>query len=179
MAFSRDTSTPPPSTAKVRVAGPLVTGTGTGSAPEGSEPSTTEVASTASESRRRTRVSPGASSTPGSRRASRPQGSSSTSAPENSWAGEATTRVVSTLTRFDLAGGPYNAVQAARGREGSFTGSISYAVEILDASTQELLGAYVAKQYPNAWNLGATFGRLDAARVGIDKGAEELLAQLR
>ena len=90
-----------------------------------------------------------------------------------------TTRVVSTLTRFDLAGGPYNAVQAARGREGSFTGSISYAVEILDASTQELLGAYVAKQYPNAWNLGATFGRLDAARVGIDKGAEDLLAQLR
>jgi hypothetical protein len=90
-----------------------------------------------------------------------------------------TTRVVSTLTRFDLAGGPYNAVQAARGREGAFTGSISYAVEILDASTQELLGAYVAKQYPNAWNLGATFGRLDAAQVGIDKGAADLLAQLR
>ena len=61
----------------------------------------------------------------------------------------------------------------------TLTGSISYVVEILDASTQELLGAYVAKQYPNAWNLGATFGRLDAARVGIDKGAEELLAQLR
>ncbi|WP_377153068.1 DUF3313 domain-containing protein [Roseateles sp. UC29_93] len=90
-----------------------------------------------------------------------------------------TTRVVSTFTRFDLAGGPYNAVQAVRGKEGAFTGSISYAVEILDASTQELLGAYVTKQYPNAWNLGATFGRLDAARVGIDKGAEDLLAQLR
>src|SRR6185295_11561692 len=32
-----------------------------------------------------------------------------------------TTRGVSTITRFDLAGGPYNAVQAARGKEGAFT----------------------------------------------------------
>jgi hypothetical protein len=89
-----------------------------------------------------------------------------------------TTRGVSTLTRFDLAGGPYNAVQAARGKEGAFTGSVSYAVEIYDAATQEVLAAFVSKQYPNAWNLGATFSRLEAARVGIDKGAEELLGQL-
>ena len=90
-----------------------------------------------------------------------------------------TTRGLSTFLRFDLAGGPYNAVQAARGKEGAFTGSISYAVEIFDASTHELLNAFVTKQYPNAWNLGATFGTLDAARVGIDKGAAELLAQLQ
>jgi hypothetical protein len=89
-----------------------------------------------------------------------------------------TTRGVSTLTRFDLAGGPYNAVQAARGKEGAFTGSVSYAVEIYAAATQEVLAAFVSKQYPNAWNLGATFSRLEAARVGIDKGAEELLGQL-
>jgi hypothetical protein len=80
-----------------------------------------------------------------------------------------TTRGVSTLTRFDLAG---------RGKEGAFTGSVSYAVEIYDAATQEVLAAFVSKQYPNAWNLGATFSRLEAARVGIDKGAEELLGQL-
>lgn len=90
-----------------------------------------------------------------------------------------TTRGISTLTRFDLAGGPYNVVQAVRGREGSFTGSVSYAVELLDSSNDELLGAYVTKQYPNAWNLGATFGTLDAARVGMSKGAEDLLAQLK
>jgi hypothetical protein len=81
--------------------------------------------------------------------------------------------------RFDLAGGPYNAVQAARGKEGAFTGSVSYAVEIFDSTTEELLMAYVSKQYPNAWNLGATFGRMNAANVGLEKGAEDLLAQLR
>lgn len=90
-----------------------------------------------------------------------------------------TTRGVSTLSRFDLAGGPYNAVQAARGREGALTGSVSFAVELLDSGTNELLGAYVTKQYPNAWNLGATLGALDAAQVGIKKGAQDLLAQLK
>src|SRR5438034_5146900 len=34
-----------------------------------------------------------------------------------------TTRGLSTFTRFDIAGGPYNIVQAIRGKEGSFTGS--------------------------------------------------------
>lgn len=90
---------------------------------------------------------------------------------------KATTRGVSTFTRFDLAGGPYNAVQAIRGKEGTFTGSVSYAVEIFDASGGELLEAFVAKQFPNAWNLGATLGKLDAARTGIEKGADQLAAQ--
>jgi hypothetical protein len=90
-----------------------------------------------------------------------------------------TTRGLSTFMRFDLAGGPYNAVQAARGKEGAFTGSVSYAVEVFDSTTEELLMAYVSKQYPNAWNLGATFGRMNAANVGLEKGAEDLLAQLR
>ena len=31
---------------------------------------------------------------------------------------------LSTASRFDLAGGPYNLVQAARGKEGAFTGSV-------------------------------------------------------
>jgi hypothetical protein len=89
------------------------------------------------------------------------------------------TPVVSTYTRFDLLlGGPYNAVQAARGKEGAFTGSVSYAVEIYDASTNQLLGAYVAKQYPNPFNLKATLGKRKASIAGIEKGADQLLAYL-
>ncbi len=84
------------------------------------------------------------------------------------------TPVLSTLSRFDLLGGPYNAVQAVRGKEGALTGSVSFAVEIYAASTNELLAAYVSKQYPNAWNLGAGMGALSASRTGIDKGADEL-----
>lgn len=90
-----------------------------------------------------------------------------------------TTRVVSTVLRFDLAGGPYNAVQAARDKEGALTGSVSYAVEVFDASSNRLLYAYVSKQFPNAWNLGATLGKLDASKVGIDKGADDLVARLK
>ena len=88
------------------------------------------------------------------------------------------TPFLSTLSRFDLLGGPYNAVQAARGKEGALTGSVSFAVEIYSASTNELLAAYVSKEYPNAWNLGASIGSLSASKTGIDKGADELVAFL-
>lgn len=89
------------------------------------------------------------------------------------------TPLLSTLTRFDLSGGIYNGVQAIRGGEGIFTGSVSYAVEIHDAAADRLLEAFVTKQYPNAYNIPASMGALAAARTGIEKGAEELAAQLR
>lgn len=92
--------------------------------------------------------------------------------------GATTTPVISTLSRFDIAGGLYNGVQAVRGREGAFTGYVMYAVEIYDASTNRLLRAYVSKQYPNPMNIGASFGSLSAAKTGIDKGADALVAQL-
>jgi hypothetical protein len=90
-----------------------------------------------------------------------------------------TTQVISTLLRFDIAGGLYNGVQSIRGGEGSLTGSVFYAVEIYDASTNQLLDAYVTKQYPVAMNVGATFGSLHAAKTGINKGADALVAQLK
>ena len=89
------------------------------------------------------------------------------------------TAVVSTVTRFDLVGAPYNIVQSVRGKEGMFIGSVSYSVEIYDAASNRLLKAYVTKQYPNAMNVGASFGKLGASKTGIEKGATELLAQLK
>ncbi|MTV37863.1 DUF3313 domain-containing protein [Duganella radicis] len=89
------------------------------------------------------------------------------------------TAVVSTFTRFDLVGLPYNTVQSLRGREGIFMGSVSYAVAVYDAMDDRLLKAYQARQYPNAMNVSATIGALSAARTGLEKGAEELLTQLQ
>ena len=91
---------------------------------------------------------------------------------------ETSTAVLSTLSRFDIAGSIYNGVQAARGGEGMLTGSVSYVVEIFDATTSKLLSAYITKQYPGPYNLGATMGSLSASEVGIDKGADALLKQL-
>lgn len=86
--------------------------------------------------------------------------------------------VAGTFSRIDVAGGPYNMVQAIRGKEGSLTGSVFYAVEIYDATTNRLLAARIVKQYPAALNMKATFGALTAAKTGIRKGAEELAREL-
>lgn len=91
----------------------------------------------------------------------------------------ASTPGLSTLSRFDMAGGLYNGVQGISGGEGTFTGAVIYAVEIYDSRSKRLLAAYIAKQYPNAFDLSASFGALDAAKAGIDKGAAELAEQLK
>lgn len=92
---------------------------------------------------------------------------------------DTTPQVVGTVTKFDLAGGPYNIVQSMRGGRGLMSGYVNYAVEVKDDATGELLLAYVAEQYPNAMNIGATFGSLSAAETGVEKGAEQLLEKLR
>ncbi|WP_175923026.1 DUF3313 domain-containing protein [Burkholderia latens] len=92
---------------------------------------------------------------------------------------EKTTAVVGQAMHFDIAGNLYNGVQAIRGGKGAFSGSVSYAVEVYDSTSGELLLAYVTKQYPNAMNLPAAFGSLSAARTGIDKGADALVTELR
>lgn len=89
------------------------------------------------------------------------------------------TAVLAPLTRFDLSGGLYNGVQAVRGGEGLMTGAVLYVVEIYDAPSSRLLSAYVTKQYPNAYNIGATMGSLAAAKTGIDKGADALAEQFK
>ncbi|RDK00822.1 DUF3313 domain-containing protein [Paraburkholderia lacunae] len=89
------------------------------------------------------------------------------------------TPVLSAFTHFDIGGNLYNGVQAVRGREGAFMGSVIYAVEIYDASSNRLLSAYVTKQYPNPFNLGASFSSLSASKTGIDKGADALVAQFK
>ncbi len=70
-------------------------------------------------------------------------------------------------------------MQAARDKEGMLSGSVSFAVEVYDSATNALLGAYVAKQYPNAWNLTAGMGAMAASEVGVQKGAEQLLSYLK
>ncbi|MGF6962169.1 DUF3313 domain-containing protein [Paraburkholderia youngii] len=91
---------------------------------------------------------------------------------------EKTTAIVGQVMHFDIAGNLYNGVQAVRGGQGAFSGSVSYAVEIYDGNSGKLLKAYVSKQYPNAMNLAAAFGSLSAARTGLDKGADALVDQL-
>jgi hypothetical protein len=89
-----------------------------------------------------------------------------------------TTPFLGPFSHLDVGGNVINAAQAVRGREGTMAGSVNYAVEIYDAASNRLLSAYVTKQYPNAMNAGATFSALKGSKVGIDKGADALLAEL-
>ncbi|WP_426138990.1 DUF3313 domain-containing protein [Pseudomonas sp. DWP3-1-2] len=88
---------------------------------------------------------------------------------------ETTTPVLATFSRFDIGMGSYNLVQATRDRKGTFTGSVSYAVEIYNASTSRLLESYVTRQYPKTYDISSTFGALSAAQAGISIGADSLV----
>jgi hypothetical protein len=91
---------------------------------------------------------------------------------------ETSTPVLSTVTRVTPAGLVLNAGLAAADKKGTFSGSVSYAVELSDASTGELLNAYVTNQSANALNVVASFGPLDAARGGVRAGADQLRDKL-
>jgi hypothetical protein len=90
---------------------------------------------------------------------------------------ETSTPVLCSLTKIAPITAIVNVVQTARDKQAIFTGSVSYAVEIYDSSSNQLLRAYVAKQYPFAENLLASFRTLDASRAGVRNGAKGLVAQ--
>jgi hypothetical protein len=86
---------------------------------------------------------------------------------------------VSTLWKVAPVGLLTNSVQSARDKPAAFSGSVSYAVEVYDSSSNMLLRAYIARQYPFAEDVAASVRPLDASRAGIRKGAQALIAQLQ
>ncbi|MGE3623023.1 MAG: DUF3313 domain-containing protein [Bdellovibrionales bacterium] len=54
----------------------------------------------------------------------------------------------------------------------SFTGSATFSCEITDSETGEVLGAFLTKQNPPAYELTSGLGETRAARLGITQGAE-------
>ncbi len=87
---------------------------------------------------------------------------------------EASTPVVSTLTHLAPFGLVLNTGLEAAGGNGTFFGSVSYAVELSDAVTGALVYAYVTRQTPDALDVTASLGTLDAARTGVRIGARKL-----
>lgn len=88
------------------------------------------------------------------------------------------TPVLSTVTRLIPIGLAINAGAQVAGREGTFLGSVSYAVEVLDASTGELIYAHVTRQAPAALDITSSVGYLDAAKTGVRIGARRLREEL-
>lgn len=91
---------------------------------------------------------------------------------------ESNTAVLSTLVNVIPVGLLVNGVKSATGAQATFSGSVSYAVEIYDGATDRLLRAYVTKKYPMAVDISASLGALDAAKAGIRSGAVAMLEQM-
>jgi hypothetical protein len=87
---------------------------------------------------------------------------------------ETSTPVIGTLTKIAPAGLLVNTVQTARNKQAAFSGSVSYAVEVYDSTSNRRLRAYVSKQYPMAVDAFSSFGALDAARAGLRNGSQDL-----
>lgn len=87
--------------------------------------------------------------------------------------------VLSTLSHLAPAGLVINTGLEIAGRNGTFFGSVSYAVELSDSESGQMLYAYVTRQTPDALDITASFGYLDAARTGIRIGADHFLHDLQ
>lgn len=87
---------------------------------------------------------------------------------------EASTPVLSTVSHVFPGGLVVNAGAQAIGGRGTFSGWVSYAVEIEDAETGSLLYAHVASRSANALDITANFRGLDAARAGVRSAADQL-----
>jgi hypothetical protein len=87
---------------------------------------------------------------------------------------ETSTPVVSTLSHIAPVGLLVNSGLEASGSKGTFLGSVSYAVELYDAMTGELLYASISKETAHALDVTASVGTLDAAKAGVRRGAGHL-----
>ncbi len=91
---------------------------------------------------------------------------------------ESNTPVLSTVTQLTPFGIVANGLTTAAGRQGRFSGSVTYAVEVRDSQTNTVLRAFVSKQYPWAEDPLVSVGSYDAAKAGVRKAADALLMQL-
>jgi Protein of unknown function (DUF3313) len=91
---------------------------------------------------------------------------------------ETSTPVVSTLSHVVPVGFLVNAGLGASKHGGTFFGSVSYAAEIYDAATGELIYASVSRRTPSALDIGSSIGRLDATKKGVRLGAQDLREKL-
>ena len=95
--------------------------------------------------------------------------------------GQKTKGGVATATRVTPIGIGLSAVKSALGKQGTFTGSLLYAVEVYDAQTNELLLAAVRRRTPDPLDVPATLSTTDTVKAVAREfadGARKRLEQL-
>jgi hypothetical protein len=79
---------------------------------------------------------------------------------------------LSAATRLSPAGLVLAMGKSATGMPAAFTGSVTFGCVISDGGSGQTLGAFLTKVGPNALDLSSALGTLEAARIGITRGAE-------
>ena len=83
-----------------------------------------------------------------------------------------------TITHLLPVGVVANLGKGAAGSQGSFMGSVIFAGEIYDSQSNDLLAAFVTKQYAGALDYTEVASKLGSAEVGVNKAAEDFKARL-
>lgn len=92
--------------------------------------------------------------------------------------GEKTKGGVATATRVTPIGLGLSAVKSALGKQGTFTGSVLYAVEAYDARSNELLLAAVRRRTPDPLDIPATLSTTDTVKAVARDFAENARKRL-
>lgn len=86
--------------------------------------------------------------------------------------------VLGLMSQLQPVGAAVGALDQVRDKKKRSLGSVTYAVEVYDSSTQRLLRSFIAYEYPSAEDVRASIGKLNSAKAGIKKGAEALPSQI-
>ena len=79
--------------------------------------------------------------------------------------------VASTLSRLNPVGLALTAVKSAADQPAAFTGSVTIAGEFTDSLSGKVLGGFVDKASPAAYDLSSGLGKLRAAQLGVSRAA--------
>jgi hypothetical protein len=87
---------------------------------------------------------------------------------------EGNTPVAATASRIIPVGLVVNLASHVRGASGTFTGSLTYAAEFIDSQTNDTIGVFIQKRFPDVFDFGATLSSEAAQRRAFGAAAEQL-----
>jgi hypothetical protein len=86
---------------------------------------------------------------------------------------------LSTASQVVPVGAVLGAIRGAHDKSRKTLGSVSYAVEVYDSSTNRLLRAFVVYEYPRPEDVRASVGPLGSSEASVRRGASLLVSQLQ
>lgn len=87
--------------------------------------------------------------------------------------------VLSTAGQVVPVGAVLGVIRGSRDKARKTLGSVSYAVEVYDSSTNRLLRAFVVYEYPKPEDVRASVGPLGSSEASVRRGASLLASQLQ